>query len=279
VIQTVLENAREPETGALATIFGVLTLLFGASGVFVELRDALNRAWEVKARQVSGVVALIRDRVLSFGMVLAVGFLLLVSLVVSAALAAAGKFVEGILPLPEFVLQGVNFLTSIAVITLLFAMIYRFVPDVKIAWRDVWLGAGMTALLFTVGKFAIGMYLGKAGVGSAYGAAGALVVFLVWVYYSAQIFFFGAEFTQVYAHSRGSRASGESSQPAPRQAGDAAAEPPAVPLGFPIPAAPQPPTVALATAGPGVRYGVPAVWLAAMLAAGWLNKKIGRTGR
>jgi membrane protein len=202
-IETVITNADKPATGTVASILGLITLFIGASGVFAELRDSLNRIWDVPAKESSGVVSMIRQRFLSFGMVLAIGFLLLVSLVISAALTAEGKFMGGVMPIPPFVLETVNLVVSIGFITVLFALIFRFLPDERVPWKDVWLGAFMTSLLFTIGKFLIGVYLGKAGIGSAYGAAGSLVIVLVWVYYSAQIFFFGAEFTHVFATSHG----------------------------------------------------------------------------
>lgn len=203
-IDTVITNANKPATGTVASILGLITLFIGASGVFSELRDSLNRIWDVPAKESSGFFSMIRERFLSFGMVLAIGFLLLVSLVISAGLAAAGKFVGGMMPIPPAVLQGVNLIVSVAFVTVLFALIFRFLPDEHVAWTDVWMGAFVTSLLFTIGKFLIGIYLGKASVGSAYGAAGSLVIVLVWVYYSAQIFFFGAEFTHVYSTSYGS---------------------------------------------------------------------------
>jgi membrane protein len=151
------------------------------------------------------MMGMIRDRFVSFTMLLGVGFLLLVALVLSAGLAALGKFVGGMLPVPEVVLQAVNLIISFGVITLLFAMIFKILPDAEIRWNDVWIGAAVTSLLFTIGKFVLGLYLGKSSAGSAYGAAGSLIVVLLWVYYSAQILFFGAEFTQVYANTYGSR--------------------------------------------------------------------------
>lgn len=203
-IQTVIQHADQPKAGIIATMLGLITLFLGASGVFTELRDSLNRIWEVIAKPASGIWGMIRDRLLSFGMVLAIGFLLLVSLMLSAAIAAAGTFVGGMLPIPEAILHIVNIVFSYDVIAALFGLIYRFLPDDRIEWSDVAIGSIVTALLFTLGKFAIGLYLGKASVGSAYGAAGSLVVLLAWIYYSAQIFFFGAEFTHVYAIRHGS---------------------------------------------------------------------------
>jgi membrane protein len=174
-----------------------------ASGVFSELQDALNAMWDVKAPANAGWMRMIKDRLLSFGMVLSIGFLLLVSLLLSAGLAFIGKFFGQIFPVPPFVLEAVNFVVSFVVVTALFGMMFKFVPRVHISWRDVTVGAIGTALLFTIGKFLLGFYLGKASVGSAYGAAGSLVAVIVWVYYSAQIFFFGAEFTHVYADAHG----------------------------------------------------------------------------
>jgi membrane protein len=198
-VRTMIQHADKPSSGALASIIGVITLLFGASGVFGELRSALNKIWDVKPENTSGVMGMIKDRFFSFGMVLAIGFLLLVSLVLSAALAAMGKFFGGLLPVPQMLLSVVNFLVSFVAIAVLFALIFKYVPDTKIAWNQVWVGSFATALLFAIGKSLIGLYLGKAAVGSAYGAAGSLIVIIVWVYYSSQIFFFGAELTHVRA--------------------------------------------------------------------------------
>jgi membrane protein len=201
-VKGMIEHSQEPGSGAFASIIGLITLLFGASGVFGELRDALNKMWNVQPINEVGVWLMIKERFFSFGMVLAVGFLLLVSLAISAALAVFGKFFSGLLPAPEFVLGALNFAVSLAGVAILFALIFRYVPDTRIPWREVWIGATVTALLFTVGKSIIGLYLGKAAVGSAYGAAGSLVVVIVWVYYSAMIFFFGAEFTHVLYAAR-----------------------------------------------------------------------------
>lgn len=204
-IKEMIQRASQPSTGVMATTVATVTLLAGASGVFAQLQDSLNSLWGVAPKEGRGLWGLIRDRFLSLATLLGTGFLLLVSLVLSAALSAVGKWFGGWLPAPEFVLQGLELVISLAVITGLFALIFKTLPDAMVAWGDVWIGAGLTALLFTIGKFAIGLYLGKSDVGSAYGAAGSLVILLIWVYYSAQILLFGAEFTQVYANTLGSR--------------------------------------------------------------------------
>lgn len=203
VVRGIIEQAQQPASGIFASIAGVVVLLFGASGVFGELRSALNTMWDVQPASEGGLWGSIKQRFFSFGMVLGVGFLLLVSLVISAALVALGNFFGGLLPMPEFVLTASTFVVSWAAVTVLFALIFRYVPGKKIAWKDVWLGAAVTALLFTVGKQLIGLYLGHVAVGSAYGAAGSLVVVTVWIYYSAIIFLFGAEVTHVLASHRG----------------------------------------------------------------------------
>ena len=204
-IQSMIQSARKPQTGVIATGIGLATLLFGASGVFGALHDALNTIWEVEPKPGRGVLGMIRDRFVSFTMVLGVGFLLMVGFVVSAALAAVSSYLGGLLPFPSFVLQLLNIIISFGGITLLLAMIYKILPDVEIRWSDVWIGAAVTALLFTIGRFVLGLYLGRGTFGSAYGVAGSLIIVLLWVYYSAQILFFGAEFTQVYANKYGSR--------------------------------------------------------------------------
>lgn len=208
-IQTMLKGAHKPAAGALATLLGLITLFFGASSVVAELRDALNTIWCVPARKAKSgwrsLLSTLRDRTLAFAVVLGVGFLLLVSLAVNAALSAIGGAFGNYLPTPEWLLQTVNFLFSFFVIAFLFSLMYRMLPDMHIAWGDVWLGGAITSLLFTIGKLLIGIYLGRAGMSSTYGAAGSLVILLVWVYYSAQIFFLGAEFTLAYAQTYGSR--------------------------------------------------------------------------
>lgn len=204
-IKQMIEHATQPTTGTIAMLVGVATLLLGASGVFAQLQDSLNTIWRVEPKEGRGLWGLIRDRFISISAVLGTGFLLLVSLVLSAALAAFGKWYSGWLPAPEFVLQVLELVISLFVIAGLFALMFKMLPDARIAWSDVWVGALLTALLFTIGKFAIGLYLGKSDVGSAYGSAGSLVIMLVWIYYSAQIVLFGAEFTRVYANEMGSR--------------------------------------------------------------------------
>jgi membrane protein len=199
VIQTILQNASKTTSGVLATVIGIVTLLIGASGAFGQLQDSLNTIWEVKPREGRGIKGILRDRFLSFSMVLVIGFLLLVSLVLSAVLSGIGKYLADVLPMSSVVLQAINFTISLAVTSLLFALIFKVLPDAYIRWRDVWVGSVVTALLFSLGRFLIGLYLGRSSVSSAYGAAGSLVVVLLWIYYSAQILFMGAEFTQVYA--------------------------------------------------------------------------------
>jgi membrane protein len=214
-VQGLLTSASHPAKSVFASILGVVTVLVGATSVFAELQSALDRIWRAPVQQQSsGLTGLLRGRLLSFGMIVTIGFLLLVSLVMSAALAALGTWSGGFLPGWEITLHAVNLVVSFAITTVLFAMIYQILPRVRVAWRDVWVGSAVTALLFSLGKLAIGLYLGKAGVTSGFGAAGSLVVLLVWVYYSAQIFLLGAEFTWVFAHSHGSR-SGEPEGAAP----------------------------------------------------------------
>ncbi|MFN2643468.1 MAG: YihY/virulence factor BrkB family protein [Burkholderiales bacterium] len=197
-IEGLVAAARKPESGILAMIIGTLLLITGASSVFGELQNALDRIWRAPAQaQAKGWWTLIRTRVLSFGMILGIAFLLMVSLVASAVISALGEW---------WGLHVFDALLSFALVTVLFAMIYKILPRVRIAWGDVWVGAAVTSALFALGKWAIGLYLGKSSVGSAFGAAGSLVVVMVWVYYSAQIFLLGAEFARLYAEERGSRA-------------------------------------------------------------------------
>jgi membrane protein len=225
---TSILTTTSPKGGTLATLVGIVTLLIGATAVFGELQTTMNLIWEVRPAPTEGVWAglwaWLKERVFSLAIVLALAFLLLVSLVVSAALAGAAALLWG--PEPSFLSRLLELLVSLAVLTLGFALLFKYVPDAEIRWRDVWLGGAVTAVLFTLGKTAIGYYLGQASVGSAYGAAGSMVVLLVWVYYSALIVFFGAEFTQAWATRHG----GVAPQPhavagaEPQTKGEAAAE-------------------------------------------------------
>ena len=227
-VQGLIASASTPKSGVIGTVVGVVLLILGATTVFGELQSALDRIWRVPAApKTTGIWKLLRTRLLSFGLVLGIGFLLLVSLVISAGLAAFGAWSAGALGEWEWVLQFFNLLLSLALETGLFAMIYKIMPRARIAWHDVWVGAAVTAVLFEIGKFLIGLYLGKSDVTSGFGAAGSLVVLLLWVYYSAQIFLLGAEFTWLYAHQHGSRAG--AGQPArapglPSRSGDAETE-------------------------------------------------------
>lgn len=201
-IQAVVASADKPEAGFVATLIAAATAFVGATGVFVQLQDSLNTIWNVQTKPENGILKFIQDRMLSFAMVLAIGFLLLVSLVVSAGLAAFGNYVSGFLPAEKLIWGGVNFSVSLAIITFMFAMIFKYLPDVKVRWREVWLGAFLSAVLFNLGKFLLGLYLGHGSVTSAYGAAGSLVVILIWVYYASQSLFFGAELARVQAKRR-----------------------------------------------------------------------------
>jgi membrane protein len=204
-VQGMLEAVNKPREGIIATVVGVALLVVGATTVFGELQDALDRIWRVPQRKASpGLLNLLRVRLLSFGMIMGIGFLLMVSLLASAALAALGKWWAPVFGAWAALAQGVNFVFSFVMVTVGFAMIYKIMPRARVQWRDVWIGAAVTALLFTIGKHLIGLYIGKSSVASGYGAAGSLVVVLVWVYYSAQIFLLGAEFTWVYARRYGS---------------------------------------------------------------------------
>jgi membrane protein len=204
VIETAIQNSRQAEARGIASLISIGLLLFGASGVFVQLQDALNQIWNVKPKPEKGAMNFIRKRLLSFSAVLGIGFLLLVSLVISALLAAFSHYLGGFVQDVSVIGQILNFAISFGFIALLFAFMFKYLPDVRITWADVRVGAIITALLFTIGKYALGLYLGTGSLGSTYGAAGSLVVVLIWVYYSAQILFFGAEFTQVYARRYGS---------------------------------------------------------------------------
>jgi membrane protein len=204
-VEGMIASASEPGAGITATVIGIVTLILGAIGIFGQLKTALNIVWEVPQKKGGGIFGFVRQNLLSFGMVLACAFLLLVSLVVNAVLSTLGRFISNTLPGGPLLWQGVNYVVGLGIITLLFALIFKFLPDVSIPWKDVWLGAFVTAILFVLGQIGLGIYLSLANVGSAFGAAGSLVVILVWIYYSAQLVFLGAEITQVYSQSHGSR--------------------------------------------------------------------------
>src|SRR5213083_3617688 len=203
VVQNIAQKASQPGKSTIATIIGIALALFGASGVFGQLQDALNTIWDVKAKPTRGIWGFLRNRFLSFAMVAGVCFLLLVSLTLESLLKAFSHYVQSVLPGGLMVAMSVYLIFDFAVIALLFAMIFKFLPDVKIQWRDVWIGAVMTAIFFGIGKWLLGFYLGSGAAGSAYGPASSLITLLLWVYYSSQILLFGAEFTQVYADRAG----------------------------------------------------------------------------
>ena len=205
-VESTIANANKPSAGIIATLVGLIMLFIGTSGVVSELKASLNRIWGVP-RSPGSMWATVRLRATSFALVLGVGFILLASLVLSTGIASFGKYLSGWLPVPEALLTGLDFVLSVLIVAWLFAFLFRFLPDVWIPWTDVWVGAVATAVLFTIGKIALAFYLGKAAVGSAYGAAGSVIVLLVWIYYASQLFLFGAKFTQIYAADQGSRAS------------------------------------------------------------------------
>jgi membrane protein len=206
-IQAMIKSAHRPSAGIIATVVGVITLLLGAAGVFTQIQDAFNTIWHVEPKKSSGLWDTIKSRFLSFTMVFGVGFILMVSLVLSAALSAVSQYLGDKLPGSEYLWRMLELGSSFLVISLLFAMLFKGLPDTEVQWRDVWIGALSTSALFTLGKYLIGLYLGRSSVASAYGAAGSLVVLLLWVYYAAQILYFGAELTRVYAQKYGSRSS------------------------------------------------------------------------
>ena len=203
VVQNIAQKASQPDKSTIATIIGIALALFGASGVFGQLQDALNTIWGVKAKPGLGIWAFLRARFLSFAMVAGICFLLLVSLAIEALLKGFSHYLQSVLPGGIAIAVTVYLVFDFAVVVLLFAMIFKFLPDVKIQWRDVWIGAVMTAILFGIGKWLLGFYLGSGAAGSAYGAASSLITLLLWVYYSSQTLLFGAEFTQVYAAKAG----------------------------------------------------------------------------
>ncbi len=201
--QIIDSTSKQKKSGIIGTVIAVVVALFGASGVFGQLQDALNTIWGVKAKPGLGIMGYLKARFISFGMVGGVCFMLLVSLSVTVLIKGFSNQLNNLLPGGAAVSATITILLNLVIITALFAMIFRFLPDAKIAWSDVWIGAGITTVLFIAGKWALGLYLGSGSAGSAYGAAGALITTLVWVYYSAQIMLFGAEFTQVYANEFG----------------------------------------------------------------------------
>jgi membrane protein len=214
-VESIIQNASTSGSGALTTVFSVLTVIIGATTALVELKAGLDKIWDVPPEQRQGFWYFIRTRLLSVGVILALAFLLLVSLVISAGLTTLQTLSPG-KQLFNLVYEWLNLLFSFALVAALFATIYKVLPSVRIAWRDVTVGAVMTAALFTIGKYVIGAYLGNSGLASTYGAAGSIILLLVWVYYSAQIFLFGAEFTRSYAHHFGSlRSSGAANKPVP----------------------------------------------------------------
>src|SRR5436305_13637573 len=199
VVQNIAQKAAQPNKSLLATIIGILLVLFGASGVFGQLQDALNTIWGVKAKPAGGVLSFLRSRFLSFAMVVGGCFLLLVSLTLESMLKGCSHYIQRALPGGIVIAMAVYWIFDLSIVILLFAIIFKFLPDAKIQWRDVWIGAAMTAIFFAFGKWALGLYLGSGSAASAYGAASSLITLLLWVYYSSQILLFGAEFTQVYA--------------------------------------------------------------------------------
>jgi len=204
MIQGAMAGVSKPAPNILATIIGAVVLLFGASGVFLQLQTSLNHMWGVEPKPSKGFWNVIRTRVLSFGIVIATGFLLLVSLIISAAVAALSGVLESLLPGAAVITRILTLLISLGVIGGVFAAIFKLIPDAEISWRDAWIGGLVTSVLFNIGRFLIGLYLGQSTVASAYGAAASLVIILLWVYYSAMIMFFGAEFTKVYSERFGS---------------------------------------------------------------------------
>ncbi len=214
-LQMLIQNTRHQSSGVLATVIAIIALLFGASGVFIELQDSLNTIWDATLKTSSTWWSIVWQRLVSFGMVLGIGCLLLISLLCSAALRIIEKFFSNLIPVHPAILEIANVVVSVLAIAVLFALVFKYVPDVSITWRDVGIGAAVTAILFTIGKVLLAWYLSTAGVGSAYGAAGSLVAMVVWVYYSAQIFLYGAVFTRVYAGKYGSYAGRTRTKSAP----------------------------------------------------------------
>lgn len=199
MVRTMVDHAQEPSAGIFASVVGIVTLLFSASGVFNELRLALNKMWDIRPPDGDGIMAFLKDRIVAIGMVLAFGFLLLLSLFVSIALVAMRKLAGNVVPTPDYAIGIINIVFSIVSIAVVFALVLKYVPQTSVRWRPVWIGAAVTSVLFTLGKYLIAIYLGRAAFGSAYGVAGSFIGITIWVYYSALIFFFGAEFTHELA--------------------------------------------------------------------------------
>jgi membrane protein len=252
-IEDMIASASKPAEGIIATVTGVFVLILGATTVFGELQNSLDRIWRAPAREAGGVWRLLRSRLLSIGMILGIAFLLMVSLVLDTVLNALGKMwgTEGW----QVLAQGVNFAVGFALTTTVFALIYKLMPRARIEWHDVWVGALVTAALFTVGKFLISLYIGRSAVASSFGAAGSLAVVMIWVYYSAQIFLLGAEFTWVYSHEHGSR----KGQKRPGRVEEKKAESVPVPAApRPLPPMPAPEPVAVHKRQPLVTFGIAA---------------------
>ena len=204
-IRGIVDNANQPKAGTLQAIIGFIVLLVSASAVFVQLQASLNRVWNVIQKPGLGIVHLIKTRLFSMALVASLGFLLMVSLVVSTVVAALGQYFQSLAPQMEFVLHVVNFIVAVGVTTVLFAAMFKYIPDVKVRWRDVWIGAVVTAVLFNVGQIGLGLYLGNSSTATAYGAAGSFMVLILWLYYSTAILFYGAEWAQTRARSLGNR--------------------------------------------------------------------------
>lgn len=228
--QDMMASTSKPSHGVLGTVVGVIVMLVGATTVFAQLQNSLDRIWRAPKREGGGLWNLLRTRFLSFGMILGIAFLLIVSLVVSTAVSAIGKWWGPAFGGFELLSHALTFVFGLIVTTLMFAAIYKVMPRVPVRWRDVWIGAAVTALLFGVGRYLIGLYLGKSSVASGYGAAGSIIIIFLWVYYSAQIFLMGAEFTAVYARSHGATAQKKEQTPHAAAAPQAAASRPALPV-------------------------------------------------
>lgn len=201
-VQSMVQSAYKPGQGIWATVVGLAALLLGASGVFAQLKDALNTIWNAPAQSGSGVAVFFRDRLVSFGMVLVIGFLMLTSLLLTTVIAAAWEIISGYLPLSKFFLSAAGFIVSAGIIAALFALIFRWLPDVPVRWRHAWIGGAFTAVLFEIGKLLLGVYLGREGTASSYGAAGAVVLILLWIYYTSIILLTGACFTRAFSDRR-----------------------------------------------------------------------------